>query len=190
MSEQSLTKAAVALVLFFAVPQCVLASTKIPAAEQGVEMHDVKTIASELEECRLWSQVPAEDWQARKEITDVYTRLAKYPTPSIGKGIALYVNRYSRGAEAYLGAGKKIFAFIRVVFSVPARVRLGTPLPLSVYGNPVNAGTIDTLWPFSMNLTTGELELTGVDPGTHSGPLYDPIHDFDQASSGLRRRFP
>jgi hypothetical protein len=38
--------------------------------------------------------------------------------------------------------------------------------------------------------SSGRLRLTGVNLGLHSGPEYDPLHDFDQMALRLERRFP
>ena len=82
-----------------------------------------------------------------------------------------------------------MFAFLRVVFDLPARFNPANErLPFELLGNPLHFDGVDLLWPFSIN--NGQLQLTSGPLGALSGPSYDPFADFDQMALRLRRRFP
>jgi len=147
-------------------------------------------IALALQRCPLWAVIPAGDLETRAHITDAYLRLAHYPTAAIRAGIVLYLQSFPARDPHVLNAQQRVFALLRVVFQVPARVDPNKGLPYGVYGNPaLPDGTIDFLWPFSAG-SAGQLELTGVDQGAHAGPAPNVLSDFDRMASQLPRRFP
>lgn len=149
-------------------------------------------VAGELKRCPLWTQVPEYDAETRRRITDVYVALAHFDSATIRAGVASYVNSYvsaGRPELGYVDASQKVYAFLRVVFKVPARIDASKGSPYGLMGNPVYPDGVDMLWPFSMD-SAGRLALTGVDSGLHTGVPYDPLSDFDKMASHLERRFP
>jgi hypothetical protein len=58
----------------------------------------------------------------------------------------------------------------------------------SFFGNPVYSDGADLLWPYSID-RTGQLVLSGVDTGMHTGPTPDGLSDFDLMASRFARRF-
>ena len=160
------------------------------ASEVSASATGARFIAAELEECPLWTEVAGDDVKRREQITQVYTRIAKYPAETIRAGVALFLQRYPALNFKYLDAGQKIFALVRVIFIVPQRFNTATQaLPYMLSGNPMHSDGVDLAWPYSTS-TTGQLVLSGVDTGIHNGPPYDPLFDFDQMASRLERRFP
>jgi len=135
--------------------------------------------------------VAPEDIGRRREITNIYLVLAHYRTDLLRTGIAQYVDSYAVSDLRYLEAGHKVFAFERVVFKVPLRVRAGER-PYQTLGNPVIAEGpikyVDFLWPYSID-DAGKLVLTGRG-GFLTGPGYNPIADFNELSLRFERRFP
>ena len=117
--------------------------------------------------------MPEKDIARRKRITDTYESLAHYNNATIKSGISLYLRTsVSSSWENYKG-GEKIFAFLRVIFEVPRRFdATKAALPYGLMGNSVHSDGVDLLWPFSLE-HDGQLALTGVDLGFHSGPPYD-----------------
>ena len=152
---------------------------------------DAHFIAEQLRACPDWYIVPPEDVGRRREITNIYLVLAHYPTDVLRSGIALYVDSYTVSELRYVEAGYKVFAFARVVFKVPLRVRAGER-QYGTLGNPVIAEGpikyVDFLWPYSID-DAGKLILTGRG-GFLSGMGYDPIADFNELSLRFERRFP
>lgn len=158
------------------------------ASDDSASVTGAKLIAKELEQCPLWTEVSAHDIERREQITEVYIRIAKYPTETIRTGVALYLQRYPALGLEDFEAGEKIFALLRVIFTVPQRFNAAREvLPYGLLGNPVYSDGVDLIWPYS---TSGRLVLSGVDPGIHAGPPYNPLFDFDQMASRLKRRFP
>jgi hypothetical protein len=145
-------------------------STRPGDVPTNVRADKVERIASELRRCPLWIRVPAQEVERRKQITDVFSDLAKYDTSTIRAGIVSYLNSYPAMSPQADDAGHEVFAFLRVVFVVPHRLTATreNPPPFSRQGNPVYADGMDMLWPFSMD-DGGRLRLTGVDPGFQSG---------------------
>jgi hypothetical protein len=157
----------------------------------NTESEDSNFLVRELQRCPLWTRVPESDIKRRREITRIYLRLAQYNTETLRAGIASYLNSYAAPLSyEYYEASDKVFVFLRVVFDVPRRFDATKErLPFGLQGNPVYPDGVDLLWPFSID-TNGDLQLTGVDLGVHSGPSYDALADFDHMASRLRRRFP
>lgn len=152
---------------------------------------DAKIIAEELRHCPLWTDIPSGDTGRRRQITNIYLKLARYPTSVIRTGVYVYVMSYAPLDPRSLEAGYKVFALERVVFSVPKRFRVGERIPYAILGNPlIHEGTatyIDFLWPYSIG-SDGRLVLTGSGFGQVSGPPYKPTADFDQMAGRLARR--
>jgi hypothetical protein len=158
--------------------------------DRVVNVKKADVIAGALQRCPLWTQTSEHDIKQRQQITDRYLVVAQYDTAVIRDGIALYLNSYPALSPQRFDAGDKIFALLRVVYKVPRRVEVRRErLPFSLRGNPVQADGVDLLWPFSIG-NDGRLLLTGLDPGFHSGPAYEPLSDFDQMAVRLERRFP
>ncbi|WP_334319249.1 hypothetical protein, partial [Termitidicoccus mucosus] len=79
----------------------------------------------------------------------------------------------------------KIFAFLRILFDIPVGYVDGVKYSGS-WGNPVQGGKIDLLWPFRKD-ASGELDLIGV-VERYYGPPYDPLAEFDELVSIFQRR--
>jgi hypothetical protein len=160
--------------------------------ETKSEESRLETMVAELESCPDWVVVPKEDVVARKRITDTYVKLARESTESIRAGMALFLKRHPGPSVGNIQAEDKLFAFVRVVFIVPQRYVPQPSDPSSTFfafGNPVYSDGADLLWPYSID-GTGQLALTGVDTGMHTGPIPDALSDFDKMASRFSRRFP
>lgn len=167
-----------------------IVSASATASEKPVGVTGAQLIAKELEQCPLWTEVAAHDIERREQITEAYIRIAKHPTETIRAGVALYLQRYQALSLQNFEAGEKIFALLRVIFDVPRRWNTAKGfLPYGLSGNPVYSDGVDLTWPYSTS-ASGHLVLSGIDPGMHTGPPYNPLFDFDQMTSRLGRRFP
>jgi len=169
-----------------------LASRGTIAVSPSIEatIRDAQVVALELDRCPLWTQVPPQEVERRRKITDLYERLSRYPTDAIRAGVALYVQSYSPSDVRHVEAVQKVFAFVRVFFNVPSKFALDKQPPLSIAGSPVSVDrVVDFLWPFSID-AEGQLSLTGVDSGFHTGPDIDAIATFNVMETRLARRFP
>jgi hypothetical protein len=160
-------------------------------AARASERRRLEAIVAALQACPDWTEVPKEDFARRKRITDIYIRLAHESAGSIRAGMALFLKRHPNPSVGYIRAEDKLFAFVRVVFIVPQRY---VPQPFdpsskfSFFGNPVYSDGADLLWPYSID-RTGQLVLSGVDTGMHTGPTPDGLSDFDLMASRFARRF-
>jgi hypothetical protein len=156
-------------------------------------IRDARFIADELRRCPLWTDIAPQDVDRRKQITDSYLNLARYPTDVIRAGIMQYVYSYAQLDQRYIEAGEKVFAFERVAFEVPKQFRVGERFPYAVLGNPLKpegtATYIDFLWPYSIG-DAGQLVLSGIDVGPTTGPPYNATADFAEIAARLKRRLP
>lgn len=190
---RNLGKAAQALLCWlfcFLSTTAVLASQARSPAPRDVE-GGAKFIADELRHCPVWIEVPPQDKHRRQQITDIYLKLARYPTNVIRAGVYTYVMSYAPSDPRSMEAGYKVFALERVLFKVPRRFRVGERIPYAIVGNPLihdGAATyVNFLWPYSVG-SAGRLVLTGSGVGQASGPPYNPLRDFDEMAGRLARR--
>jgi hypothetical protein len=179
---------------------CVTAATFVLVSRatepaSGSEKRDSAFIAEELRRCPYWVDVPPEDTGRRQAITHIYLKLSRYRTDVIREGVRLYLgssisDRRPEELDEAIKAGDTVFAFERVVFNVPARVRVGERIPFAFRGNPSISKDmttyIDFLWPYSMG-SDGRLVLSGV-MGAYSGVVLDQMADFDEMAARLPRR--
>ena len=178
---------------------CVIDSSLSLAQTDDCGFRDVtchaKFIAEELRRCPLRTEIPPQDKDRRQQITNIYLSLAQYPTQVIRAGIYQYVDRYPRLDIRYDKANSKVFAFLRVVFKVPAQFPLTeqSRFPYAAPENPLKTERtitcVDFLWPYSID-DTGQLVLSGFPSTVFSGPPYDATRDFDQMAARLQRRLP
>lgn len=183
--------------MFRALAFCLLCaaamSTSVPQVSDSVpgnSRSEAILIARELQGCPVWIEIPPQDADRRRRITDIYLDIARHPTEVIRAGVHMYVSSYMPSDPRYIEAGYKVFALERVVFEVPLRFRTGERFPYSTLGNPSiqNETTyIDFLWPYSIG-RDGQLVLSGFGVGQLSGPPYNALADFDQMVARLARR--
>jgi hypothetical protein len=160
----------------------IIASSRLISAE-SMKTEDIKLIASELQRCPCWLEVPSGEEARRKAITDIYLRVAGYDTDTVRAGIASYLNE--QNPHTYFEAIAKVFALLRVVFRVPQWVAADG----NFYGmgNPIRDGSFELLWPFSMD-RTGHLILSGRALAGYTGLPADPLKEFDKFASRFGRR--
>jgi hypothetical protein len=151
----------------------------------NVKTKNVEFIARELQRCPCWLNVPVDEVARREEITDLYLKLADYDTETIRAGIASYLSEEKIADPGTFYAGAKVFALLRVVFQVPQYV-VATGEFYSM-GNPVHDGSIELLWPYSMD-GAGRLVLTGSALVGYTGLPADPLKEFDKFASRFGRR--
>jgi hypothetical protein len=148
---------------------------------------NVDLIVHQLQICPCWAYVGPHDIETRKKITEIYIGLSAYDTGTIRAGLKRFLNE---PGPFDLLCDLKVFAFLRVLFKVPQHYVVTGKRPwLMLMGNPVeNDGSIDLLWPYSIDYA-GNLSLVGGDGKFFfGGSVWDELPEFDYIASRFGRR--
>lgn len=148
---------------------------------------NARAIATELERCPCWTDFKEDEIEFRAGITRLYSGLvAKYTKSEIRDGIEAYLASPRYDLFRDNDAQAKVFAFLRVVFSIPDEWIANTgPKRIATFGNPLRDGLVDLLWPFSLGADK-KLRLTGVPLADCGGQRLNLLAEFD----ALAVRYP
>jgi len=156
-------------------------------ASLKVDASGAQIVYSELQRCPSWQEIRGDEVEFRQGITRLYLGLGHYNTETIKKGIQDYIASNKPLSPEAFNAEAKIFAFLRVIFDVPAGyIKIKGDEHYGSWGSPVKDGEVNLLWPYSKD-NAGNLTLTGI-ASDYYGPPYDPIAEFEEFRVKYSRR--
>jgi hypothetical protein len=141
----------------------------------------------------VWDMIDKNDDAARDKITTIFTMIAHYDTASIRAAAERYVQYNRQGPECPFGDQISIFnlmALNRFVFNVPEFITEEEFSAFSSYLKmymPREGNKVWILWPLSKT-SDGKVKLTALFCA-NSGPLPDPLTEFDRFEAKFGRRF-
>jgi hypothetical protein len=148
-------------------------------------------VAALLEGMPAWSDVPAGDVDALREIGQASRRIADLGPEAAKDGIRRFLAAHSETpAGLDVADMSKLYVLIRYLFDAPQDAPKGLPRFGSFLGVPETADTVDELWPWEPG-PDGDLRLTGFFRG-YAGETYLAQQEADAFEDryGLRRSPP